>query len=189
LVFELLLLRWVDELLRETWGEPASVLARTRGAPTNLRGVLAALCALTVGALTHVAWDGFTHAWRWPASATYGAVHVGRWLLTDWLQLGSHLVGFALVWRVAARMTPHVQWRAPTPTERGWRFLLVLLGCELIAFALLAGRGLPVTPTPAFSAAWEAFWWGSRALLLALALCAVTERVRPFVSRLLFRAG
>ncbi len=189
LFFEWVLLPWVAVLVGETWGDQATVLARTRGTPTSLRGVTAAIIALAVGALTHVTWDGFTHAWRWPASATYGAVHVGRWLLTDVLQAGSHLLGLALVWRAARRLTPRARWSEPRVTARAWRFVLVLAGCELTALGLLAARGLPVTSTPAFSAAWETFWWSSRALLLAMTLCAVTERVRTIVSRLLFRAG
>jgi hypothetical protein len=185
LLFEVLLLPWLDRLLVETWGPATGVLTRTRGAPTNVRGALAALAGLAVGALTHVAWDGFTHAWRWPASALYPSVHVGHWLLTDWLQASSHLVGAALVVRAVLSLTPTVRWGAPRLTDRGRGFALVLLACELTAFAMLASTGVAPSATPTFTLAWSTFWWGARALLIALTLCAVTERVRPFA----FRAG
>jgi Domain of unknown function (DUF4184) len=167
-VFEEALLPWLAALLAEVWSVEASRLAVTRGSPRDVRGVLAALVALTAGALTHIAWDGFTHANRWPASVLYHGVEVGPLFLNQWLQLASHVVGLVIVVAAALRLTPGVRWTQPRWTPALKRLLLsVTVGVATGLAALLIVRP-ELKRGVLFGGAWLAFWWSARGAMATL---------------------
>ncbi len=183
LLFEVLLLPWLAVMLAEMWGDEASQLAQTRGPPREGRGVAAALLALAVGALTHVAWDGFTHANRWPASALYRGVEVGPLFVNQWLQLLSHVVGLVIVGVAVARLTPNVRWSRPRWTPRLAWLLGTLALAEAFAFALLLARRSQLPPGLLFGGAWLTFWWAARGVLVTFVLFGVAFRVSASVHR------
>jgi hypothetical protein len=167
--------RWLPRVRAVEWGR----LATTRGLPTSGRGWAAALGALLLGIGTHLVWDGFTHALRFPASALYGQVRVGLWghevFVTQVLQVLSSVVGAGLVGRAAYRRYP----RLPPVAERsrlhpGW-LALVLLAAALTSWLALAWRiGVGHALEP-LGAAWVLFWTLSRGLCGGLLVGSAVE--------------
>ncbi|MDO9395451.1 MAG: DUF4184 family protein [Herbiconiux sp.] len=129
--------------------------------------VLALLAALTIGVVSHVVWDAFTHAGRWgthlvPALDSTIAGLPG----SSWLQYLSSTLGFAglaaalVVWIVRRTSSRVPEWsparapkgsRAPTTAWRRWAptaFWLVVAG------AAVAGvlRAIASVPAPLTSA-------------------------------------
>ena len=122
------------------WAAPQALQRRI---PDHLRGSLAqnlnsakglarVSLALVVGALTHVAWDSFTHANRW-------SERVLPWLdstflglaLIRWLHLASSLAGLALLgWFLTSwwRGAPEVGSTDPVRPVARWGLALLLLG-------------------------------------------------------------
>ncbi len=79
---------------------PAWVRRRLGPAPRHLRiaDLPAAYGALAVGGLTHIVWDDFTHAGGWfVVRSALLEEQLGRWPVFEWLQLGTSVVGCAVV--------------------------------------------------------------------------------------------
>ncbi|MBL9038453.1 MAG: DUF4184 family protein [Archangium sp.] len=172
-LYEGLIGPWLTAVVRDTWGAEAGVVAETRGVRTNLVGVVAALC---VGALTHLAWDGLTHATRWPASVLYPNVRIGPMGLTHWLQLASHVIGLVPVMIVVRRMTPTTRWLRPAITAQLLQFAAILGLCEAASFTTLGVMLSNSSRVSLFSVPWLTFWWGARGFVVAVTLCALWYR-------------
>lgn len=87
-------------------GPRGEALLRTRGLPATAVGWAWAAIALSLGALTHVVWDGFTHADGWPGRVLYGDARIEAVGLTvaNALQYGSTIVGAVVVAAWFARL-------------------------------------------------------------------------------------
>lgn len=122
------------------WAAPAAVQRRI---PTRVRGGLggrlatardlALVCVgLVIGALTHVAWDAFTHAGMWgPRTLPWLSTTFLQLELFRWLQLASSALGLAVLgwfllrwWRSAPQDGPV----APSPPGARWGVVIVLVG-------------------------------------------------------------
>ncbi len=148
------------------WGR----FAATGGLPRGLRAWAAVLLAVVVGAYTHVLWDGFTHALRWPASALYGEAWASPFGLhvqvANLLQHLSTLLGAGVVGAYAARRYPALpstgagsgRWAALLALALGAGTLLALaLDWETVSGGRTWQRQL-----------WLAFFVGIRGAALAL---------------------
>jgi hypothetical protein len=115
----LMLLLWLG-VVRDVLLELSPEILRSRLVPHVQwppRRWLLAPVAAAVGALTHVAWDAFTHPGRW------GADHIG-WLRVEhnglagvkWAQYVSGVVGLAIVcWSIYAYLRALSAVRSPGP--------------------------------------------------------------------------
>jgi hypothetical protein len=148
----ILLYIWCERVLAPALGralpDPWARLFATRGLPRDARGWAWALAALTIGAATHVALDGFTHPWLWPARVLYADRYAGPFRVTRLLQNTISIAASiaVIVWaRRRARSCP------PVAIDPRWRATLargaaLVLACALVGLALwLAVRGWPVT--------------------------------------------
>jgi hypothetical protein len=132
------------------WAAPARLQARI---PDHLRGPLQPqlltlvgwlrVCAgLAVGAVTHVAWDAFTHTGMWGARALpWLATPVQGLTLTRWLHLASSVAGLAVLglfltrwWRTA----PIVGSIDPIRPGLRWALAGVVLGLAGVATITVA---------------------------------------------------
>lgn len=138
------------------------------------------------GALTHIAWDAFTHDDRW-------GVRQVEWLQTAhgplpgyaWAQYASGLLGLGVlviaISRWWARTPPMADGTPllPTPLVAGaWGMLLLAAGIGGLAGALAA-------PASAFSSVgyYVATWGGAAALLAATVIAAGLAGRRTAASR------
>ena len=144
----------------------------------------AATIAIVLGAATHQLWDGFTHAWLWPASALYPdstlTLSDHPILLARIFQHLSSALGLAIVLVYLARTAPPPDPTPPPDTRRAAaRRLLTLLalplaGC-LVAALLQFREPDPLLTRALWNAAWSAAAW-TTALLGSVCLLA---RLRP----------
>lgn len=170
--------------MRETFG-----LARSRPRRAVWVAVLLLTASLTIGIVTHMLWDTFTHEGRWGVEAVpvIGA-HWGPIAGYKWLQHGSSIVGGLIlaIWGVlwlrrrepvaVARVLPHavtLAWWMSLPAALviGWVVGLLVYGPFTVDWTIvhLAYRALP----PATAA------WG----VLTLTLCGVVLLRRRALSR------
>lgn len=161
-LLEVLVLPFLRRTLPVAFGIEWGRLAATRGWPASWRGLGAAVLAIALGALTHVAWDGFTHGNRWPASEYRQVVVLGE-RLPHLLQILSSAVGLGLVVWAVARAYPG--WPEVRPTGRfPFRGLVVAMGvCAVLCGAVEHGP-------------WGWFWGAVRGAVIALVGCALLER-------------
>lgn len=116
LLAALVWLVWHGLVAAPAWGGvPYGVRARLASVQVGLRprvrsarDVVTLYVAFAIGALTHVAWDSFTHPNRWGTDHVdaLNEVYLGR-PLSHWLQLASSLVGL-----LALSIYVLVQWRS-----------------------------------------------------------------------------
>ncbi|WAS91773.1 DUF4184 family protein [Nannocystis punicea] len=154
-----------------------------RPLPRTLGAWLLVLLALLVGAATHQLWDGFTHAWMWPARALYPATTVSLLghpvLLSRVLQHLSSVLGLVVVLAYLRRTTAP----APATSEPGERSdaarrLLVLLAAPLLAACVAACMQLR-DPHPRLTRAlWDAAWSATAWFALLLGLECLGLRLR-----------
>ena len=123
---------------------PAPLRARLPGRwglprPDGVRGALALVGAVVLGAATHVLWDEFTHPRRWgPEHIPALSVEYAGTPLHGWLQDLSGLVGglvvagWVLLWW---RRTPP----RPVPARVPWAWLAV--GAVALVGAVVGGAG------------------------------------------------
>ncbi|MCY1059350.1 DUF4184 family protein [Nannocystis sp. SCPEA4] len=185
LYLEALVLPIAGPLVVAAWpSRGRSTVARLVG-PRPLRRTpgewFAVAVALVLGAATHQLWDGFTHAWMWPASALYPETSVSLFgrpvLVARVVQHASSAIGLAIVliylWRTAPPPLP--------PPERGdaARRLLALLAIPLVGgcvAAVVASRVPdPLITRALWNTAWSAAAWF--ALLLGAA-CLLARALR-----------
>lgn len=154
----------------------------TRPLPEDVRGWLAVGVALGLGMLTHLAWDGFTHAHRFPASVLYGddgLVLAGRFVsIARLLQAGCSVLGAVLVARAAWEQYP----RQPPVSDRAAlnlpAFAALISAALLCSWAGLALSWSEELGASLYGAPWQMFWWSARGALLGLTAAAALERVR-----------
>jgi hypothetical protein len=147
-------------LLPRFW-QRASILS-PRPLPATLTGWLAVSLAILLGAATHQLWDGFTHAWMWPARSLYPGVALPilghRVLLSRVLQHTSSVAGVVVVlgylrW-VLPRSTP-----SESPDRAGAAQRLRRLFLWPRVGGIAAGAVRLQQPDPLFSRAlWDAGW-------------------------------
>ena len=143
-------------------------LAATRGLPTTPSGWMYAVLALIIGAVTHIVWDGFTHA-RFPANLFYPPA------VAHSLQLLSSGVGIVLVVRALVRRVPLLPPVALQPGISGGVLVGVIASTLVGAWLMLAARwGFTASPAP-YGAGWHLFWYGARGALLGLCAASVLE--------------
>jgi hypothetical protein len=153
---------------------------RTRGLPRGLAGWLGVLCAVGLGALSHVLWDGFTHAKRWPARALYPQVLLtaGPYTLplAGALQHLSSLLGLVIFVGYLARLYPRL------PAARGGTrrdLAAVSSPALLLGGAALLWRWFEVTQRASWGyRVWLSFWAGVAGALIGLTLGCLLERAR-----------
>lgn len=179
---ELLLL----PLLRRTLPRQHLAIAQrlaTRGLPRSFRGFAAGVSAVTLGAVTHLLWDGLTHDGLWPASVLYPDVEVfGELSLA---RLGQHLstvLGAVAVCWVWWKRAPRAS-TLPAPASTRWR-LVIILGV-LCAMGLQAFRELrwmhPSTTLEIWL--WNGFWSSARGAAMALTCLALVDRFAEALTR------
>lgn len=151
-----------------------SPMLETRGVPSSMRGAVAVVAALAVGILTHLAWDGFTHAHRFPASVLYPEVafRLGgyRVSLARLLQAACSLAGLLVVARaVQSRWRPHPD--APAP--RLGLFALGVAAAVAVAELQLVSRWSPAVSRSVYGAPWLVFWAAARGAMHGVTLSSV----------------
>lgn len=169
-----------------------------RSLPRRLGGWLAVGVALLLGAASHQLWDGFTHAWMWPARVLYPGVTIPILghpvLVSKGMQHGSSVVGLAIVLLYLVRNAPHEVVNAPVRTERAAAVgkLLRLVALPLLVAGLAAVLSLrnpdPLRSRAIWNAAWSATAWF--ALLLGAA-CLIDRMLsaRPRINPVTAEAG
>jgi hypothetical protein len=175
---------------------PDRAYLRLRAAPppasfTQPGAWLYAAAGLLVGAGTHLIWDAFTHenargVRMFPLLTDYGPELSGHPLhLYTWLQLGSSLIGLAVV--VAALML----WlhNAPAPSEpplrrinaperRAWLGAYVLPSLLVVAWLLLRSWPAGQSPFTSGSSLSTVAFDGMRCAVASLLLVSVLIRAR-----------
>lgn len=156
-------------------------LARVLGPrplPRTVTGWLLVALALVIGAATHQLWDGFTHAWMWPARALYPETTVSLFdtpiLLSRVLQHSSSIFGLIVVSIYlyitappAIAISPH-----PHPIRR----LLTIFAAPALV-ACVVGLARMRDPHPLLTRAlWEAAWSALAWSLLALGVVCLLAR-------------
>lgn len=141
------------------------------------------LLALLVGAATHQLWDGFTHAWMWPARALYPGTTVSLFghpiLLSRVLQHSSSVLGLLVV-LAYLRWTPSPGVAPAEPGERtgAGRRLLGLLALPLAAGCVAAWLQLRDPHPLPTRALWDAAWSAAAWFALSLGLECMVLRLR-----------
>lgn len=144
----LLLYAWSEALLLPalrralpTGGRwPVARLCATRGVVTSSTGWAWVAVALLIGAYSHLLFDGFTHAWAWPARALYSD-DVARSL-----QIGCSIIGSVVVLIWAHRRLHEAPECSAVPRWRGG--LRVLTVATLVGTALGIAIGLALLGWP-----------------------------------------
>ena len=139
--------RAVAPALRRGLPERWARLFVTRGLPASARGWAWVVVALVAGAITHVALDGFTHHWMWPARALYADWYAGPVRVTRVLQwvasIGASIGAIAWARRRIAKCPPTVE-------VPGWgRRLAIAVAIGFAGAAVGLGLGLLIWGRPA----------------------------------------
>lgn len=150
-----------------------AALVRTRGLPSHAGAWCWAVVSIALGALTHLAWDAFTHREAWPARVLYPDAYVAlagfRLHLANLLQYASTVAGAAAVAAHAWRRVPRV--RASPPGQRSWARLALLAtaaGAGAMASCVFDARDFAVVGWK--DAVWLAFFFGMRGAFVGLAV-------------------
>jgi hypothetical protein len=109
--------RWLASRLPREWDAGAGaglrgVFARRGQERSSWVGALVVLVALTIGVVSHIVWDSFTHEGRWGMTALDLAVMWGPLPAYKWLQYGSSIGGvivlalWAMLWLRRRRPGP-----------------------------------------------------------------------------------
>ena len=166
-----------------------STLARLVGPrplPRSLGGWLAIGLGVLVGAATHQLWDGFTHAWMWPARALYPMTTVSLLghpvLLSRVLQHASSALGLVIVGVYLGRTAPTTSVRPLLTRAAAARRLAAVLAAPFVAACVAAIVRLrapdPLMSRALWNAAWSAAAWFTLALGLVCLLVRARERRR-----------
>ncbi len=156
-------------------------LALPRPPPRTVRGWLAVGLAVLVGAATHQLWDGFTHAWMWPARVLYPTTTVSLLghpvLLSRALQHGSSALGLVIVGVYLWRTTSAASARPPGDRAAATRRLAVLLIGPLVVAGVAACVRLRAPDPLLTRALWNAAWSAAAWSMLALGLVCLAVRL------------
>lgn len=189
LYVEALVLPVLAPQLVAAWPRPGRVtLARLLGPrplPRGVVGWLVVAVAVVLGAATHQLWDGFTHAWMWPARALYPGVSVSLLghpvLLSRVLQHLSSVLGLVVVAVYLHRTAPAAV-RTDPPRAGAGRRLIALLSAPLLAGSFAGAVHLrdphPLPGRAMWDLAWSAASW-SALVLGVICLGARLRRARP----------
>lgn len=179
--------RVVADRLPDGWDAGARAAARET-LSGGVRGIVWLVLSLTIGVVTHVVWDFFTHEGR--AGEALLPVLEQQWgplLGVKWLQYGSGVFGlaglaaFGLWWwsRRAATPVRHV---LPDAVRVAWWLSLpaALVVASIVALAVAGGFDAGYTPTHLIYGVLVkvAAAWGAATLVLALAVQARGPAVR-----------
>jgi hypothetical protein len=149
-----------------------------RPLPRTVTGWLAVALALVIGAATHQLWDGFTHAWMWPARALYPETTISLFdhpvLLSRIFQHCSSVLGLIVVCIYLARTAPPETTISTYPHPA--RKLLTIFALPAIV-GCVVGLARMQQPHPLLTRAlWEAAWSALAWSLLALAIVCLLAR-------------
>jgi hypothetical protein len=176
-------------LLPAAWQRSGARLLGPRALPDKPSGWLAVGVAVLLGAASHQLWDGFTHAWMWPARDLYPGVHVAllghRVLVSKLLQHLSSVVGAGVVLLYVYWMTRHRPERPPLCPEFQpgshervgaalWRLVGWPLGGAMLAAAVQLWHREPLLSKAIWDAAWAAMAW----FVLLLGCACLLQRIR-----------
>lgn len=158
-----------------------AALGRPRGLPKTLPDWFFIAAAIVLGAATHQLWDGFTHAWMWPARVLYPGVNISLlghpFLLSKVLQQLSSLVGAAIVILYVLRMAPPATPAAPQRVFGAARRLGGLLALPLLG-ALLAGFLRWRQPSPLLAKRiWDTGWTAAACFGILLGVVCLVARL------------
>ncbi len=163
----------------------AARLFTPRPLPRDPAGWFFVALAVQLGAVTHQLWDGFTHAWLWPARTLYPDTTVALFgrpiLLARVLQHGSSVVGLVIVLLYLYRTAPPRR-DASAPDERAAaaRRLLAVLALPVAAGGLAAllrlGEPDPLLTRALWDAAWSGVAWAAALLGVACLIVRLRDR-------------
>ncbi|AOX44934.1 DUF4184 family protein [Microbacterium sp. BH-3-3-3] len=179
--------RVVADRLPDGWDAGARAAARET-LSGGVRGIVWLVLSLTIGVVTHVVWDFFTHEGR--AGEALLPVLEQQWgplLGVKWLQYGSGVFGlaglaaFGLWWWSRRAATP-VDRVLPDAVRVAWWLSLpaALVVASIVALAVAGGFDAGYTPTHLIYGVLVkvAAAWGAATLVLALAVQARSAAVR-----------
>lgn len=179
--------RVVADRLPDGWDAGARAAARET-LSGGVRGIAWLVLSLTIGVVTHVVWDFFTHEGR-AGEALLPALEQqwGPLLGVKWLQYGSGVLGlaglaaFGLWWWSRRAATP-VRRVLPDAVRVAWWLSLpaALVVASIVALAVAGGFDAGYTPTHLIYGVLVkvAAAWGAATLVLALAVQARGAAVR-----------
>lgn len=179
--------RVVADRLPDGWDAGARAAARET-LSGGVRGIAWLVLSLTIGVVTHVVWDFFTHEGR-AGEALLPALEQqwGPLLGVKWLQYGSGVLGlaglaaFGLWWWSRRAATP-VRRVLPDAVRVAWWLSLpaALIVASIVALAVAGGFDAGYTPTHLIYGVLVkvAAAWGAATLVLALAVQARSVAMR-----------
>lgn len=180
-----LILPALSQLAPRTFGVALGRFARVTRWPRGPRAWAGVVLSIGLGALTHLLWDGFTHAGLWPARVLYPDVRVpigARGVpLTHLVQHASTLIGGGIVIGYLARLYARLPGQPQDDTagarRRGTQLLLCLSLCFAAAFALR--WGLAPSGERIGLRLWASAWTAALLATVALTIfCAAARRTR-----------
>lgn len=154
-------------------------LAGPRALPRTFTGWGAVAVAVVLGAGTHQLWDGFTHAWSWPANVLYPdatvALFGGPVLVARVVQHVSSAIGLVIVCIYLWRTAPASGLRPVDAAAR--RRLAMLLAVPVVGAGVAAGLRMRVPDPLITRALWNAAWVGAAWFAGLLAVACLLARV------------
>lgn len=172
--------------LRETFGLETRASAPRAGRP-RWRAILLLVASLTIGVVSHIVWDLFTHDGRWGVAAfpalgqEWGPLPGYKWLQHGSTAIGLVVIGiWMLVWLL--RRVPEAAPRRVLAAWVRWAWWLSLPGC--LAVAWFWGLVVQGPPDDDFTAAHLAYRvlppacavWGAATVVLCIAVQALGAR-------------
>lgn len=153
-------------------------LVGPRTLPRTAAGWVAVAIAVVLGAATHQLWDGFTHAWLWPANVLYPdatvAIFGGPVLVARVVQHASSAIGLVIVIVYLWRTAPAGSSRSEHPGAR--RRLMALLAAPVAGACVAAALRWRVPDPMITRALWNAAWAGAAWFAVLLGVACLVAR-------------
>lgn len=156
-------------LFPRSWQRVGIRIVGPRALPRTLVGWFGISLAILLGAATHQFWDGFTHAWMWPARILYPDLKIPLFghlvMMSKLLQHLSSILGAGAVLYYLYRLVPSSsanklpQGGRTGPARQLWYLVLLPLFGGIVAGAARFLHPDPLLTRAAWNAAWAAVAW------------------------------